>query len=355
MAAATGASSYNIGPIGSLIGWAFLPNLVTGWIQSFLYRLFTRAGDPMPQAGSPRFMRDRKNIYCFVIAAYLLFTIYECWAGIVAQPTFYEMLGVPIDADEKLIKRGFRKATVKYHPDKAGTGAGHIFVQYKIAYDILSDPVKRFAYERLGPAITLPEWALYKTRYDYIAHAALVKGPHYLGSFIVLVVLGALGVLEFGKYWRFLSVACMFFFDYASITRPHFLVSTRIIYFLTRRTLLPFEQVALGQQILLSAIIGISQLAPLFQGKRTKWSDTMYSNHLDRLMAQATAIKCEAKAAADMEVAPFIKQDGSIDRDLKMQMADWLVERRIESEPEMRDALGRLLEKKRKDRPLGSK
>ncbi|KAF3145288.1 hypothetical protein TWF703_007872 [Orbilia oligospora] len=355
MAAAVGASSYNIGPIGSFIGWAFLPNLVTGWVQSFLYRIFTRAGDPMPQPGSPRYMRDRKYIYCFVIATYLAFTIYECWTGIVGHPTFYEMLGVPANADEKLIKRGFRKATVKYHPDKAGSGAEHIFVQYKIAYDVLLDPVKRFAYERLGPAMTLPDWALCKTRYDFVAHAAWAKLPNYTGSFIVLVVLGVLGVLEFGKYWRFLSLACMFFFDYASVTRPYFLASTRIIYFFTQRTLLPFEQVALAQQILLSAIIGISQLAPLFQERRMKWSETTYSDHLDRLMAQAAAIKNEAKAAADMEIAPFVRQDGSIDRNLKMQMADWLVERRIESEPEMRDALGRVLAKRRKDRPAGSK
>src|SRR6218665_40780 len=112
----------------------------------------------------------------------------------------------------------------------------------------------------------------------------------------------------------------MFFFDYASVTRPYLLFSTQIIYFFTPRTLLPFEQVALGQQILLSAIIGISQLAPLFQERKVKWSETMYSDRLDRLMAQAAAIRGESKAASDMEVAPFVRQDGSIDRDLKMQM-----------------------------------
>ncbi|KAK6338966.1 hypothetical protein TWF696_009764 [Orbilia brochopaga] len=347
----------SFGPIGSFIGWMFLPNLVTGWTQSFLYRLFIRAGDPIPPTGSPRYMRDRKYVYSFVIAAYLMFTMYECWLGITSQPTFYQLLGVPEDADEKLIKKEFRRATIKYHPDKVGPGMEHIFMQYKIAYDVLTDSVKRFAYERLGPAMTAPEWSLCKTQYDFIIHAARVKWPNYAGSIIVLVVLGTIGMLEFGKYWRFLAVACMFFFDYASVTRPFFLRSTSILRFITRRTLLPFEQVALAQQVLFSIIIAISQLAPLFQERRKKWSDSMYAEQLDRMMALAVALRNEAKASADLELAPFMKPDGTVDRDLKMKIADWLVERRIESEPEMRDALGRVIAKRKseKGKPSGSK
>ncbi|EPS41399.1 hypothetical protein H072_4704 [Dactylellina haptotyla CBS 200.50] len=343
-------SSYSIGPIGSFLGWMFLPNLVAGWIQSFLYRLFTRAGDPMPIPGSPRHARDRKYVYCFVIAAYLMFTMYECWLGIIGQPTFYQMLGVSADADDRLIKKQFRKASIKYHPDKVGPGMEHLFLQYKVAYDVLSDPAKRFAYDRLGPAITLPDWILCKTKFDFLAHAVKVKLPNYTASLIVLVALGTLGILEFGKYWRFLSLACMLLFDYASVSRPYFLVSTKIIHFFTRRTLLPFEQVALGQQVLLSVIIAISQLAPLFHERKPKSTEAQYSEQLDRLMAIATAIRGEAKAGADLEVAPFMKEDGSINRDLKMKMADWLVERRIESEPEMRDAIGRVIAKRRQER-----
>ncbi|KAF3939792.1 hypothetical protein ABW19_dt0200633 [Dactylella cylindrospora] len=349
MPSRSGAAS-SFGPIGSFIGWMFLPNMVTGWIQSFLYRLFIRAGDPIPPTGSPRYMRDRKYVYSFVIGAYLLFTMYECWAGITSQPTFYQMLGVPVDADDKLIKREFRKATVKYHPDKVGPNMEYIFVQYKTAYDILSDPVKRFAYERLGPAIVLPDWILCKTEYDFIVRAAMTKWPNYAGSLIVLIVLGSLGILEFGKYWRFFALLCMFIFDYASVSRDHMLVSTKIIHFFTRRTLLPFEQVALAQQVLFSVFIAISQLAPLFQKARQKQSDNMYSEQLDRLMQAASILKTEAKASKDIELAPFMKADGTVDRDLKMQMRDWLVERRIESEPELRDAMGRIIEKRRKER-----
>src|SRR4051812_40123059 len=134
--------------------------MFAGWIQTFLYRLFIRAGDPMPTPGSPRFVRDRKYIYCFVILAYLLFTMYECWLGITSQSTFYQMLGLPVDANDKLIKKEFRKAyvlsslsltgvrsmvlknlecsTIKYHPDKVGPDKQHLFMHYKVAFDVLS-------------------------------------------------------------------------------------------------------------------------------------------------------------------------------------------------------------------------
>ncbi|EWC43457.1 hypothetical protein DRE_07567 [Drechslerella stenobrocha 248] len=347
MSSPTGESSF--APMASFIGWMFLPNLVTGWVQSFLYRLFTRAGDPIPPTGSPRYMRDRKFVYCFVVAAYLMFTTYECWVGITSKPTFYQLLGVPVDADEKLIKKEFRRASIKYHPDKVGSGMEHVFMQYKVIYDVLSDPVKRFAYERLGPSMTTSDWILCKTQYDFILHAGRVKWPHYAGSLIVLVVLSAFGYLEFGKYWRFLSLSCMLVFDYASVTRPFFLSSTNVLQFITRRTLLPFEQVALAQQVLISTIIAISQLSPLFQQRRKKWSDKMYSEQLDRMVMLAVTMMNEAKASADMELAPFMKPDGSVDRDLKMRISNWLVERRIESEPQMRDAMGRIIEKRKRE------
>lgn len=32
-------------------GWYFLPNLVTGYLQTALYTIFIRAGDPKPAPG----------------------------------------------------------------------------------------------------------------------------------------------------------------------------------------------------------------------------------------------------------------------------------------------------------------
>lgn len=64
---------------------------------------------------------------------------------------YYELLGVPKNASQDDIKKAFRKAAFKYHPDKQG-GDAEKFKQINEAYQILSDPQKRAAYDRFGKA-----------------------------------------------------------------------------------------------------------------------------------------------------------------------------------------------------------
>jgi len=185
--------------------------MVTGWTQSFLYRLFIRAGDPIPSQGTPRFVRDYRRIYVSVIIAYLLFTIYEVWHNITRQGNFYHLLGVDINVDDRTLKKRFRALTMRYHPDKAGPESEPIFMMLKGAFDTISDPMKRFAYERIGPSILDSEWKLCHTYSDYLTRAAMQIWPGYVGSLIFLVVLGGLGKLEFGKY------VCSSVFHYLSL------------------------------------------------------------------------------------------------------------------------------------------
>jgi len=60
----------------------------------------------------------------------------------------YEVLGVSKDADEKEIKKAYRKMAVKHHPDKGGDE--HFFKEVNAAYEILSDPKKREVYDKYG-------------------------------------------------------------------------------------------------------------------------------------------------------------------------------------------------------------
>eukprot|EP00934_Nitzschia_sp_Nitz4_P000603 Nitzschia sp. Nitz4//scaffold255_size41878//35876//37226//NITZ4_007412-RA/size41878-augustus-gene-0.44-mRNA-1//-1//CDS//3329544392//603//frame0 len=60
----------------------------------------------------------------------------------------YEVLGVPKTADEKEIKKAYRKLAVKHHPDKGGDE--HMFKEINAAYEILSDPKKRELYDKYG-------------------------------------------------------------------------------------------------------------------------------------------------------------------------------------------------------------
>src|SRR5690349_9337442 len=67
---------------------------------------------------------------------------------------FYEVLDVPRDADEDTIKKAYRKAALKWHPDRnPGNGeAGEKFKEIAEAYQVLGDSAKRQAYDRYGHA-----------------------------------------------------------------------------------------------------------------------------------------------------------------------------------------------------------
>ena len=67
---------------------------------------------------------------------------------------YYEVLGVSRDADEKTIKKAFRKLAKKYHPDTnpGNAEAEKRFKEVNEAYDVLSDEKKRKLYDQYGSA-----------------------------------------------------------------------------------------------------------------------------------------------------------------------------------------------------------
>ncbi|NQY03512.1 MAG: molecular chaperone DnaJ [Halieaceae bacterium] len=72
---------------------------------------------------------------------------------------YYEVLGVDKNADEKEIKKAYRRVAMKYHPDRNpdDPDADEKFKEASEAYEILSDAEKRQAYNQYGHAGVDPQ------------------------------------------------------------------------------------------------------------------------------------------------------------------------------------------------------
>jgi molecular chaperone DnaJ len=74
-------------------------------------------------------------------------------AGMAVKRDYYDVLGVPRDADDAEIKRAFRRLAQQHHPDiDKNDGAEQRFKELNEAYRVLSDRQRRSAYDMFGHA-----------------------------------------------------------------------------------------------------------------------------------------------------------------------------------------------------------
>ncbi|MFM0339495.1 J domain-containing protein [Paraburkholderia fungorum] len=85
--------------------------------------------------------------------------------------TLYDTLGVPMHATDDEIKRAYRKAAMKWHPDRnsgAEAVARATFQEIKDAYAILSDATQRKVYDAVY-AEQMRGWEAQRTRHQQAA------------------------------------------------------------------------------------------------------------------------------------------------------------------------------------------
>ena len=96
-----------------------------------------------------------------------------------AKRDYYEVLEVKRDADPDEIKKAYRKLAVKYHPDKnpGDKTAEEKFKELGEAYEAVSDPQKRAAYDQYGHNAFDPRARAARTRAMPTRPAAMTAPP----------------------------------------------------------------------------------------------------------------------------------------------------------------------------------
>jgi len=338
--------------------------MVTGWLQSLYYGITIRAGEPKPQPGTPRYLTHRRRIHIIVVSAYLLYTIYEADWDIRRGSDFYQDLGIPYSATDREIKSRFRRLAAIHHPDKvaASPGSENYFVHLKLAQDTLLNPAKRFAYERFGPSVT--EWQHCSSIRDYLIHGLQSIVPYYGAAVIFMYILGMLGYLEWGKYWRWLTLVILCVFEFHAVSRPYFPVLAEkflnpiLTTFTNHPPYLPFQLIQLARKLSVTLYIAFSQIGPLLQpatqAPQSASPEKQMDFNLTRMENVAKAVDLEATRMMDMEMVPF-RADREAQHDIRNKIKVWLVQNTIRADPEVRDAIGNSMMKRRADAPFGAR
>lgn len=89
------------------------------------------------------------------------------------EPNLYARLGVPLDATTREIRRAYREAARRFHPDtNTDPGETEFFLRIQQAYEIISDPKKRTEYD-----LTLPKDAAEKPPVEFRIHYSRTDIP----------------------------------------------------------------------------------------------------------------------------------------------------------------------------------
>jgi len=181
--------------IGRMAGWYYVPDVVTRQLISFSHRCIRNP----PKPGTPAFSRHYRIAYATVVLGFLVYNLAEAHR---AMPTnFYDIFDVHVDFTEEELTKANRAFARKNHPDRGGTE--EVFIQGRLAYNILKDPIRRFAYDRyetrhkialiallmccrFGPEIVT--WTSCKTQRDFLRYGLIQSAGYHIVTGVGLFI-----------------------------------------------------------------------------------------------------------------------------------------------------------------------
>ncbi|KAF9340908.1 hypothetical protein BGZ91_011913 [Linnemannia elongata] len=191
----------------SWIGWAFVPTMAARLFQAVYYsRRYGPNSPKLPRKGSARYRRDFNWILTIIVGLYLSSLVYESVRTM--EENHYDTLGLKFGTfTQKQLKTNFRKASLQYHPDKAGQAGADMFVGIRAAHEVLVDPTLRLNYDRFGP--TVLNCTTCKSNKDYLREGLKTVYTFYTAAGIIFFLMNLVGKGNYGRYWRFILLAGM--------------------------------------------------------------------------------------------------------------------------------------------------
>lgn len=147
------------------------------------------------------------------------------------------------------------------------------------------------------------------------------------------------------------------------MTRPYFpplltgAINPLLIRLTTHPPILPFQLLALARKTTLTFFIALSQLGPLLQPATSasfSTSNNIDLQQLNRLEQIAQANEAEATRLLGLDLAPYAGDEQGI-KDLRVRVKEWLVQNTIRNDPEVRDAMGKVMNRKQADTQVGAR
>ncbi|WVR05890.1 hypothetical protein IAU60_002916 [Kwoniella sp. DSM 27419] len=322
--------------------WSFLPGQIAHAILPYLSTVLPGIFPSAPK-GTSTYVQNYKLALTSVICLYLAWTFYaeNESTGAGASENWYKLLGVATDVDDDGLKRAFRSLSRLHHPDRAGQGSDDTFIMIRRAYETLSDPVKRYAYDRFGPGVL--DWKAASFREYTMAGLARSIG-FYLVSGGLMLLLSVTGRVQHGAYWRQTLFILLLLLELSLVLTPSTssalassnLPLLRPLSALVQRisSFTPqFIQISILRRVFTTLSIAITQLAGV-------WAEPTSSppseEDWNRVLHSLQALQMEAISSFQHEVVPLMSagEDPSrVQGLIQHHMQEIMVERTIASHP----------------------